>query len=72
MTNQPDHDANDYLVLINAEEQYSLWLADVDIPEGWTRVSGPAPKKECVDYVDRVWTDMRPRSLREREAPRSA
>jgi uncharacterized protein YbdZ (MbtH family) len=66
-TRNDENDTSEYVVLINAEEQYSLWLSDVRVPEGWTRVSGPAPKAECVAYVDRVWTDMRPRSLRERD-----
>jgi MbtH protein len=59
-----DDDAR-YQVLINDEEQYSLWLADHDIPAGWRTVGKEGSKEECMAYVDEVWTDMRPRSLRE-------
>jgi MbtH protein len=52
-------------VLINDEEQYSLWLADHDIPDGWRAVGKEGSKADCMAYVDEVWTDMRPRSLRE-------
>ena len=53
-------------VLRNDEEQYSLWLAELDVPAGWHRVGMAGTKDECTAYVDKVWTDMRPRSLRER------
>jgi MbtH protein len=53
-----------YQVLRNDEDQYSLWLADLDIPDGWHAVGMQGTKQECSDYVDEVWTDMRPRSLR--------
>jgi MbtH protein len=59
-----DEDAT-YQVLINDEEQYSLWLADHDIPDGWRAVGKEGSKADCMAYVDEVWTDMRPRSLRE-------
>jgi MbtH protein len=54
-----------YQVLINDEEQYSLWPADHDIPDGWRAVGKEGSKADCMAYVDEVWTDMRPRSLRE-------
>ena len=54
-----------YKVLRNDEDQYSLWLADQDTPAGWHEVGQEGSKQECVAYVDEVWTDMRPRSLRE-------
>jgi len=53
-----------YLVLINHEEQYSLWPSYKPIPAGWEVVGGERTKKECLAYVDEVWTDMRPLSLR--------
>jgi MbtH protein len=53
-----------YQVLRNDEDQYSLWLADLAIPAGWHSVGMRGTKQECTDYVDEVWTDMRPRSLR--------
>ncbi|HEY3895321.1 MAG TPA: MbtH family NRPS accessory protein [Pseudonocardiaceae bacterium] len=58
-----DDDAR-YEVLRNDEEQYSLWLVGLD-PGGWHRVGKEGTKGECSAYVDEVWTDMRPRSLRE-------
>lgn len=65
-----DDDADDefekmpHIVLINHEEQYSLWLADLEIPEGWSQVWGPESKDACMKWVDEVWTDLRPLSLR--------
>jgi MbtH protein len=54
-----------YRVLVNDEEQYSLWPAHLDIPAGW-RTEGPTgTQEECAAYVDETWTDMRPRTLRE-------
>ena len=59
-----DDDAR-YEVLRNDEDQYSLWLDGHDVPDGWHRVGVAGSKEECSEYVDKVWTDMRPRSLRE-------
>jgi uncharacterized protein YbdZ (MbtH family)/MFS family permease len=59
-----DDDAR-YEVLRNDEDQYSLWLAGHEVPGGWHRVGKEGTKEECSAYVDEVWTDMRPRSLRE-------
>jgi MbtH protein len=59
-----DDDAR-YQVLINDEEQYSLWLVGHDIPAGWRAVGKEGSKADCMAHVDEVWTDMRPRSLRE-------
>lgn len=54
-----------YRVLVNDEEQYSLWPAHLTVPAGW-RTEGPTgTRDECSAYVDTVWTDMRPKSLRE-------
>jgi MbtH protein len=57
--------AEQYVVLINDEEQYSLWPAANPVPAGW-RVVGPEPgsKEACLAYIEEVWTDMRPLSLR--------
>eukprot|EP00755_Sulcionema_specki_P000525 Sspe_Gene.115321::Locus_102402_Transcript_1_1_Confidence_1.000_Length_1213::g.115321::m.115321 len=56
-----------YCVLVNHEEQYSLWRDDVRAPTGWTAVEGMRGKgeEECLGYIEKVWTDMRPASLRE-------
>lgn len=58
-----DDPAGRFNVLINDEEQYSLWPEPVDIPAGWTTVAS-GDLGECTAYVDKHWTDMRPRSLR--------
>lgn len=57
-------DTRTYIVVMNHEEQYSLWLADKNIPLGWTQVGKPGTKAECLSFVEEVWTDMRPLSLR--------
>lgn len=55
-----------YLVLVNHEEQYSLWPSYKPIPTGWKTVGEERAKEECLAYIDEVWTDMRPLSLRAR------
>jgi MbtH protein len=59
-----EEDTREYVVLVNFEEQYSLWLADLEIPKGWREVFARNNKKACLEYVKEVWTDMRPLSLR--------
>ena len=54
-----------YDVVINHEEQYSIWLANTDPPKGWRKVGKSGSKEECLKFIKEVWTDMRPRSLRE-------
>ncbi|WP_406160421.1 MbtH family NRPS accessory protein [Streptomyces sp. NBC_00882] len=57
-----------YQVVINGAEQYSIWPVGTTVPAGW-RSDGPARSEEdCLAYIERVWTDMRPLSLRERVA----
>jgi MbtH protein len=53
-------------VVMNHEEQYSVWPAASEIPVGWTAVGKTGTKKECVEYIEQVWTDMRPLSLRKK------
>jgi MbtH protein len=53
-----------YLVVINHEEQYSIWPEYRDIPKGWQTVGKSGKKTECLNYIEEVWTDMRPLSLR--------
>ncbi len=53
-------------VVINAEEQYSMWPAGREIPKGWQKVGKTGSKQECLDYIESVWTDMRPKSLRDK------
>lgn len=57
-------DTRTYLAVMNHEEQYSIWLADRDLPAGWREAGKKGTKQECLDYIAEVWTDMRPLSLR--------
>jgi MbtH protein len=57
-----------YTVLINDEEQYSLWLSHKEIPAGWKSVGVTGSKAECMEHVDKVWTDITPLSVRKRLA----
>ena len=59
-----DEDRRIYRVVKNHEDQYSIWLADRDTPAGWTCVGNEGTKKECLDFIEEIWTDMRPLSLR--------
>jgi uncharacterized protein YbdZ (MbtH family) len=63
-TNPFDDDNGSFLVLINHEEQHSLWPAFADVPAGWRVVYGEADRAACMDYVEQKWTDIRPKSLR--------
>ncbi|HET9956989.1 MAG TPA: MbtH family NRPS accessory protein [Polyangiaceae bacterium] len=54
-----------YLVVINDEEQYSIWPASQNIPAGWRVEGARGTREECLDHIEQVWTDMRPRSLRD-------
>jgi MbtH protein len=53
-----------FVVVVNHEEQYSLWPEYKEVPSGWTRVGDAASKQACLDHINTVWTDMRPLSLR--------
>lgn len=64
-TNPFDDDNGTFLVLANDEEQHSLWPTFTDIPVGWRRVYGEASRADCLDYIERHWTDIRPKSLRD-------
>jgi uncharacterized protein YbdZ (MbtH family) len=57
-------DQQTYRVVVNDEEQYSIWLADQELPGGWHDAGHSGPKAGCLSYIDEVWTDMRPLSLR--------
>ncbi|ONI76011.1 MbtH family protein [Actinosynnema sp. ALI-1.44] len=53
-----------YVVLVNDEEQQSLWPFGVAVPAGWTNAFGPSSRSDCLAFVEREWTDMRPRTAR--------
>lgn len=62
------NDVERYAVVMNHEEQYSIWEADTDPPAGWTRVGFEGSKAACLDHIQSVWTDMTPASLRRARA----
>jgi MbtH protein len=59
-----DDDKTIYTVVINHEMQYSIWPAHRQLPLGWTTVGKEGTRAECLAYIDEVWSDMRPLSLR--------
>lgn len=61
-----NEDSTIYNVVVNHEEQYSIWPVEREIPAGWRAVGKSGSKQECLDYIKEVWTDMRPLSLRKK------
>jgi MbtH protein len=60
----PSEDENaDYLVLVNNENQYSLRPQFCEIPQGWSSVGPRGNEKDCMEWIEQNWTDMRPKSL---------
>lgn len=57
-------DPQTFTTVINDEEQYSIWPAHLPLPAGWRTVGEGGTKEACLDYIEQVWTDMRPVSLR--------
>ncbi|MFC6093202.1 MbtH family protein [Saccharothrix lopnurensis] len=64
MTNPFDDAEGSFHVLVNDEEQHSLWPAFAEVPTGWTSRFGPGTREACLAYVEEHWTDLRPLSLR--------
>ncbi|PSF35017.1 MbtH family protein [Aphanothece hegewaldii CCALA 016] len=64
-------DTTIYRVVVNDEEQYSIWPDYREIPPGWREVGKSGLKQDCLDYIKEVWTDMRPLSLRQKMAESS-
>jgi MbtH protein len=65
-------DTRTYTVVMNDEEQYSIWPADRELPLGWRAAGKSGLKAECLSYIEQVWTDMRPLSLRTKMAEQAA
>lgn len=63
MTNPFEDNESQYVVLINAERQHSLWPLRLDVPAGWTIVYPASSRQSCLDFIDENWTDMRPYGL---------
>ena len=66
MYQDDQEDKTIYKVVVNHEEQYSIWPADRENPLGWKDVGKSGIKEECLSYIKEVWTDMRPLSLRKK------
>jgi len=66
MNRDGEEDNTIYKVVMNHEEQYSIWLADRESPLGWTDAGKSGSRTECLAYIKEVWTDMRPLSLRKK------
>ena len=61
-----DQNETTFKVAVNHEEQYSIWPSDKDIPEGWRFVNFESTKEDCLNHISKIWTDMRPLSLRKK------
>jgi MbtH protein len=70
MDRDEKEDLTIYKVVMNHEEQYSIWPADRENALGWTDAGKSGLKQECLAYIKEVWTDMRPLSLRKAMAER--
>lgn len=64
MPSMDEEDKIIYKVVVNHEEQYSIWPADCENPPGWNDAGKSGLKPECLAYIKEVWTDMQPLSLR--------
>ncbi|MBK0004703.1 MbtH family protein [Erwinia sp. S38] len=60
-----DDESLSFLVLLNAQQQYSLWPAFADVPPGWQTVTGPDSRADCISYIEAHWQDMRPAALKQ-------
>ena len=59
-------DALEYTVVVNHEEQYSIWPVGRELPSGWRAIGVQGTKESCLEHIARAWTDMRPLSVRQR------
>ncbi|HEX9372430.1 MAG TPA: MbtH family protein [Roseiflexaceae bacterium] len=66
MNRDEQEDTTIYKVVVNHEEQYSIWPDGREVPLGWRDVGKSGTKEECLAYIKEVWTDMRPLSLRKK------
>ncbi|MEU7861582.1 MbtH family NRPS accessory protein [Nonomuraea sp. NPDC049141] len=72
MSNDEIDDGRTYRVVLNDEEQYSIWPAGKELPAGWYAEGVEGTRDACLAHIGQVWTDMRPKSLRERMAAAAA
>jgi MbtH protein len=66
MSHLPPESSVTYKVVVNDEGQYSLWPSDRENPAGWSDAGRSGPKEDCLAFIEEVWKDMRPLSLRKR------
>lgn len=64
MSSNAESKTNNVKVVVNHEEQYSIWPAHRDLPAGWREVGKSGSEEECLAYIEQVWTDLTPLSLR--------
>lgn len=62
----------EYVAVVNDEEQYSIWPSSKDLPAGWRAAGHQGAKSSCLSYIEEVWTDMRPRSVRVADSGQTA
>ena len=72
MPSEQEQDTTRYRAVVNDEEQFSIWPADRPSPHGWRDAGKEGTKAECLAYIEEVWTDMRPLSLRKKMSEASA
>lgn len=65
MRDDEKSDKSKFIVVSNHEEQYSLWPAGRELPLGWKAAGFDGTRAECLEHISKIWTDMRPASLRE-------
>jgi uncharacterized protein YbdZ (MbtH family) len=62
-TNPFDDETGTFIVVVDDEQQHSLWPTFADIPDGWRQVYGEVSRADCLQYIEERWTDIRPKSL---------
>jgi MbtH protein len=72
MAEDDSEDQTIYKVVRNDEEQYSIWPSYKELPLGWYEEGTSGRKQECLDHIGKIWTDMRPLSLRKRMEEQAA
>jgi len=72
MTNPFEDENGVYHVLINGEGQHSLWPSFREVPQGWTIIHKSDSRAACLEFINKNWTDMRPKSLIERMEKKAA
>lgn len=64
MSQGATEDARRFVVVVNDEEQYSIWPEERELPAGWRDAGVRGPRSQCLAHIEKVWTDLRPKSLR--------